>query len=111
VSAYAAAHPWEDFAETWAHYLHIVDTLEMAGALGMQVNPRVDKRGDLEGRVDFDAYRMRDTSQLVEAWVPFSVALNCLNRAMGLPDAYPFVLSAQVTAKLGFINDLVHGRV
>ena len=111
VSAYAAAHPWEDFAETWAHYLHIIDTLEMAGALGMEVNPRVDKSGQLEARVDFDAYRMRDTSQLIEAWVPIGVALNCLNRAMGLTDAYPFVLSAEVTAKLGFINDLVDGRV
>jgi hypothetical protein len=33
ISMYATMHPWEDFAETWAHYLHIVDTLETAGAL------------------------------------------------------------------------------
>src|ERR1700733_11416100 len=27
VTAYASSHPWEDWAETWAHYLHIIDTL------------------------------------------------------------------------------------
>jgi hypothetical protein len=111
VSAYATAHPWEDFAETWAHYLHIIDALEMARALGMQVSPRLDRGGDLEARIEFDAYRLHDTAQLVESWVPISVALNCLNRAMGLADAYPFVLSAEITRKLGFINDLIHARV
>ena len=30
VSTYAAAHPYEDWAETFAHYLHIVDALETA---------------------------------------------------------------------------------
>jgi hypothetical protein len=108
VSAYASAHPWEDFAETWAHYLHIVDTLEMAGALGMEVNPRLDKSGTLDARVDFDPYAMRGMGQIIDAWVPFSVALNCLNRTMGLADAYPFVLSPMVIGKLGFINDLAH---
>ncbi len=29
---YASAHAWEDWAETWAHYLHMVDTLETAAA-------------------------------------------------------------------------------
>jgi hypothetical protein len=47
VSAYATAHPWEDFAETWAHYLHIVDTLEMAANFGMQVAPGADRIGGL----------------------------------------------------------------
>ena len=41
VSAYATMHPWEDFAETWAHYLHIVDTLEMAYAFNVSISPRV----------------------------------------------------------------------
>jgi hypothetical protein len=47
VSAYATAHPWEDFAETRAHYLHIVDTLEMAANFGMQVAPGADRIGGL----------------------------------------------------------------
>ena len=43
VSAYASSHPWEDFAETWAHYLHMVDTLETASAFGLSVRPKVGK--------------------------------------------------------------------
>ena len=45
VTAYASAHPWEDFAETWAHYLHIVDTLETASAFGVRIAPAVDREG------------------------------------------------------------------
>ena len=40
VSAYASAHPWEDWAETWAHYLHMIDTLETAAACGLSLRPR-----------------------------------------------------------------------
>jgi hypothetical protein len=110
VSAYAAAHPWEDFAETWAHYLHMVDTLEMAGAFGLHIHPRLDKTGHHEAQVDFDPYGPCEFALLVEAWLPLTTALNSLNRAMGLPDLYPFVLSPAVIAKLGAIHGLVHGN-
>ncbi len=106
VSAYATAHPWEDFAETWAHYLHIVDTLEMARAFGMNVHPRIDKVGELNAHIDFDPY-VACFSQIIDAWVPLSVALNSLNRTMGQPDLYPFVLSAPAIEKLEFIHELV----
>jgi hypothetical protein len=109
VSAYASAHPLEDFAETWAHYLHLVDTLEMAGALGMQVRPRADKTGELRAKVDFDPYRDNEIGILIEAWLPLTIALNSLNRAMGLADLYPFVLSPRVIEKLGVIHRLVRG--
>jgi len=46
VSAYATSHPWEDWAETWAHYLHMVDTLETARSLGLALRPKVNE-GDL----------------------------------------------------------------
>ena len=109
VSTYATAHPWEDFAETWAHYLHIIDTLEMARALGLGIAPRVDRTGDLETEVDFDPYRATSIEPVVEAWVPLTVAQNSLNRCMGLDDAYPFVLSQPVVEKLAFIQSLVRG--
>jgi hypothetical protein len=109
VSAYAAAHPWEDFAETWAHYLHIVDALEMARAFGMYVNPPLVKSGELEAEVDFQPYRAPDVATLVETWIPLSNALNALNRTLGQPDIYPFVLSPAVIKKLGAIHDLIHG--
>jgi len=107
VSSYASAHPWEDFAETWAHYLHIVDTLEMARAFGMYINPPVAKSGELEAEVDFDPYRARDIAPLIDTWIPLSNALNSLNRALGQPDTYPFILSPMVIKKLGFVHDLV----
>jgi hypothetical protein len=108
VTPYATAHPWEDFAETWAHYLHIVDTLEMAGAFGMRIHPRLDQTGEYEARVDFDPYLVRDVGVLIDTWLPLSIALNSLNRTMGQPDIYPFVLSPGAIAKLGFIHDLIH---
>jgi hypothetical protein len=108
VSAYATAHPWEDFAETWAHYLHIVDTLEMASAFRLSVQPRVARTGDLDARIDIDPYRVRGARELVEAWLPLTYAVNSLNRCMGTPDLYPFVLSPPAIAKLDFIHRLVH---
>ncbi|KAA2214763.1 zinc-binding metallopeptidase family protein [Teichococcus oryzae] len=111
VSTYATAHPWEDFAETWAHYLHIIDTLEMARAFGIGIDPAVDRRDELTTEVDFDAYRSTSIEELMEAWVPLTVAVNSLNRCMGTPDLYPFVLSPAVVRKLGFIQALVHGRL
>jgi hypothetical protein len=110
ISAYATSHPWEDFAETWAHYLHIVDTLEMARAFGMYVHPRLAEPGELDARVTFDPYMLREPSPLIETWLPLSNALNSLNRAMGLPDIYPFILSPPVVEKLSAIHDIIHGN-
>ncbi len=110
ISAYASSHPWEDFAETWAHYLHIVDTLEMARALGMHVHPRLARPGELDAQVDFDPYRLRDPTPLIETWLPLSNALNNLNRTMGQSDIYPFILSPPVIEKLSAIHNLIHGN-
>jgi hypothetical protein len=110
VSAYATAHPWEDFAETWAHYFHIVDTLEVAGAFGVSTRPELTEGDELDAVVDFVAYRAASMSQLVESWLPLTIALNSLNRAMGQPDLYPFVLSEPAIEKLGFVHELVHAR-
>ncbi|WP_279482060.1 putative zinc-binding peptidase [Aureimonas sp. SK2] len=112
VSSYAAVHPWEDFAETWAHYLHIVDSLEVAGSWGMTIHPRLDRDGILTTDLDFKVYDDATTiEEINDGWLAVSQALNSMNRAMGLQDLYPFVLSPTVVAKLGFIHDLVHGRV
>lgn len=107
ISAYASAHPWEDFAETWAHYLHIVDTLGTAGAYGLRLRPDVDQTGDLATRIDFDSYHGQTIESLIEAWMPLTLAVNSLNRSMGLADLYPFVLSPPVITKLGFVHDLM----
>ncbi|MGD9923224.1 MAG: putative zinc-binding metallopeptidase [Pseudorhodoplanes sp.] len=107
VSAYASAHPWEDFAETWAHYFHIVDTLETARAFGVSTQPRVASAASLETPVDFDPYGAT-IDQLIEAWLPLTFAINSLNRSMGLNDLYPFVIAPAIVVKLDYVYRLVH---
>lgn len=109
VSAYATAHPWEDFAETWAHYLHIVDTLETARAFGLKIRPRITEGAELESEIDFNPHKARHIEDLIEPWLPLTYAVNSLNRSMGQPDLYPFILSASVIGKLGFMNGMVRG--
>ncbi len=108
VSAYATMHPWEDFAETWTHYLHMVDTLDTAASFGLAVEPDVDDPA-LSTEIGFDPYRARTVDRLVKAWLPLTIAVNSLNRSMGQPDLYPFVLGPAVIRKLEFIHRLVHG--
>jgi hypothetical protein len=112
ISAYAGAHPWEDFAETWAHYFHMIDTLETGRSFGIALSPRADREQVLSTSLDFDVYDPAATiTTLTTAWVALSLALNSFNRSMGLADAYPFVLSPKVIEKLGFIHALVHDHV
>ena len=92
ISAYAQAHPLEDWAESWAHYLHIVDTLETAKEFQM-----TESAGNLQ---DIDAW--------LDDWVDVSVALNALNRSMGLQDAYPFVYTAKIIEKLHFVHQVIY---
>lgn len=107
ISRYASSHPWEDFAETWAHYLHIVDTLEMASAFGVRVQP-ASGTSHLSTVIDFDPHQPGEINRLIDAWVPLAVSVNAINRCMGEPDLYPFVLTPEVITKLAFIHELVH---
>jgi hypothetical protein len=109
VSGYAASHPWEDFAETWAHYLHIVDTLEMAHAFGVDIHPTLDVGREMKTHIDFEPYCAQNIGELVDAWLPLTYALNSINRCMGQPDLYPFILTPAIVDKLGFIHAIVKG--
>jgi hypothetical protein len=110
VSAYATAHPWEDWAETWAHYLHMVDLLETAAAY----NTRVSIPG--QGVELDDVVNPLETGApafdvLVEQWVPLTLLVNSLNRSLGQEDAYPFALSPGALDKLRFVHDVIgHSR-
>lgn len=108
ISAYATAHPWEDFAETFAHYLHITDTVEMAAAFGLRARPGTRDENLAIPPVTFDPYMEPDMAAVIDHWIPLSGLINNLNRAVGQPDAYPFILTPPVIEKLAFINDLVH---
>jgi hypothetical protein len=108
ISAYATAHPWEDFAESWAHYLHIVDTLETATAFGLGIHPVAIQNSDLHADMNFNPHRAISAQVLIDAWLPLTFAMNNLNRSMGQADLYPFVVSEPVIAKLQFIHEIIH---
>jgi hypothetical protein len=107
VTSYASSHPWEDFAETWAHYFHMIDTLETAFAFGLRLRPKVAKGADLSTAVDFDPY-VSEMDRIIDAWLPLTFAANSLNRSMGQPDLYPFIVPPPVIWKLTLIHDLIH---
>jgi hypothetical protein len=98
ISSYATMHPAEDWAETFAHYLHIRDTIDTSAAFGFApAGTALDKT--LAGDTGFD--------RITELWLPLSWALNMINRSMGHSDLYPFVLPAAVLAKMRLIHHLI----
>ncbi len=107
VSAYAASHPWEDWAESWSHYLHMVDALETAWHLGFRTDPRLANADMLDSAPDFDPYLPASFDQLIGQWLPFTVALNSLNESMGQEPAYPFALASPTIDKLRFVHQIV----
>jgi hypothetical protein len=112
VSIYATAHPWEDWAETFAHYLHIRDTLQTAAAFGVVVaGPEVHAPPDPTAPLtSIPLEEMDDFDDLINAWLPLTYALNAVNRSMGKKDLYPFVLSPTVQEKLRLVHALVTRR-
>ena len=109
VSAYASVHPWEDWAESWAHYLHMVDTLDTALSFGVDTR-RLELEIDPFSR---DAlFRPNDPGAkrfltFLNAWIELSAVMNELARSMGQPDLYPFALPKPAVAKLQFIHLVV----
>jgi hypothetical protein len=107
VTRYAAAHPWEDWAETWAHYLHMIDSLETAYESGLWIRPR---RGDdpaFAPRPPKSANRVGPFNRMIARWMSLTYVLNDFNRGLGLQDAYPFVLTDPVLTKLEFVHETV----
>lgn len=104
ISAYAAMHPWEDFAETFAHLLHIIDTMATIGSFGMRMTHWPAR--ERQPAIDFDPY-VEPLDRLLAEWEPFAFAENTINRAMGQADLYPFHLTQTVIAKLGYVHGLV----
>ncbi len=107
ISPYASSHPWEDWAETWAHYLHLMDTLETAFSFGIRIQPdMIQDTKQIQASIQQDPYDMTDFNQIMKWWLPLTFAVNSLNRSMGHSDFYPFVISEQVVHKLEFIHAL-----
>ncbi len=91
ISAYASSHPMEDWAECFAHYLHIQDALETAIAQGIMPLPQVDN----------------DIDEQLLNWMTLAVSLNELNHSLGLGDAYPFLLPPLVIEKITHIHQVI----
>lgn len=106
VSAYATMHPAEDWAETFAHYLHLNGVLQTAAAYRLRVDGPVFADDDGLSS-DPSALRWRTIEELVDAWLPLSYALNAITRSVGGDDLYPFVLPPPVVVKLGVVHRLV----
>jgi hypothetical protein len=104
VSAYATMHPSEDWAETFAHVLHLRDTLQTAAAYGVRVDGPAG-RPDLHAEpVDAGAGGLRG---VLDDWLGLTYALNAVNRSLGFDDLYPFVLTPPVIDKLAFVDGLI----
>lgn len=110
ISQYATSHAWEDWAETWAHYLHIMDTVETGCAFGLSIHPRVINQPMLEVQDALDPYVEADFERIISAFVPMTFAINSFNRGMGIADVYPFVIAPRVKEKLIFIHQLVFAQ-
>ena len=107
VSAYASTHPFEDWAETFAHYLHIRDALQTSVAYGVIVNGPAIFNVDEAPLYSFPAANADGIQGLLDAWLPMTYALNAINRSMGAADLYPFIIRPAVIEKLAFIHHLV----
>lgn len=110
VSNYATTHPWEDWAETFAHYLHVRGTLQTAAAYGVYVEgPAALRHTPLAEHFRSDpahAHAKGSFASIMADWVPLTYALNEINRAMGKRPLYPFVLSPRVVEKLELVHEL-----
>ena len=95
----------EDWAETWAHYLHMTDALETAAACGLTCWPHRPDEPSLKAEVPSNSRASFD--RMIDEWFSLTYVLNNLNRGLGLPDSYPFALSTLVIEKLRFVHETV----
>jgi hypothetical protein len=111
ISSYATMHPWEDWAETWAHYLHIVDTIEAAYSFGLNIQPPGFSNDPyMRANILLDPYRLKDFETIFQYWLPLTFAMNTINRSMGGQDLYPFVINPKVKEKLRFVHKVIHSQ-
>lgn len=113
ISSYATMHPWEDWAETWAHFLHIRSTLETVTAFGVDISASRFRATPftrealylLAGGAPDDEFL-----KWINAWVVLTATFNEVARSMGQPDVYPFVLNGPAVTKLHFVHTVVNAR-
>lgn len=117
ISEYATMHPWEDFAETWAHYLHITDVLQtvashgmrLTGAVGAGLRETASAAVRTSPPLSKEAYHEMPMAEILALWNPLALAFNQVNRSMGKVDLYPFTITTPVREKLAFVHEVVGG--
>lgn len=107
VSAYASSRPHEDWAETCAHLLLIVDAVDTASAWGLRLRSEAADARPQEP----DLHRLSTDSLVLEQWLPVAQFLNAMHRSLGLRDSYPFLLTPGVVAKMRVACDLLRRAV
>jgi len=109
LTAYASSHPWEDWAETWAHYLHMVDAIDTAEAEGFSTRPSGFRWSAIFSirHAQADSYGEASFQSLLERWIPLTLSLNNLSRSLGHADFYPFVIPTAACRKLDFVHRVV----
>ncbi|MGB5944034.1 MAG: putative zinc-binding metallopeptidase [Leeuwenhoekiella sp.] len=110
ITKYASAHPWEDWAETWAHYLHIMDALETAYYFGLEINNTAIANTP-KSNIRIDPYTALNIEEMVNCYIPLTTTINAMNRGMGLSDIYPFVIREAIIDKMDFIHNLVLRKI
>lgn len=103
ISSYATAHAWEDWAETWAHYLHMMDSIGTA----ISSSVKIDKTHKGDPVFDHKELNPKSFDSIIEAWPALACLINSFNRSLGMPDAYPFLTATPVTEKLRFIHAVI----
>ena len=100
VTGRAESHPFEDWAETFAHYLHILDATDTAEAYRLPDGQcEMGRPQSSPGGGTF--------AEILRLWRPTAPAVNALAASLGLPAVYPFQLTGVVLQKFEF----VHARV
>ncbi len=109
ISAYATSHPWEDWSETFSHYLHMMDTIETAYDYGFAIHgERMTHPSEVFTPRTYASGAEGPTfAKILEDMISLTLVMNALNRSMGMPDPYPFALTKPVVDKLHFVHDVV----
>jgi hypothetical protein len=83
----------------------MTDAVETAVACGLALQPLRPDEPAMPPLAQ--GGRLGAFAERLDQWFALTYVLNNLNRSLGLPDAYPFLLSTPVIDKLRFVHDTI----
>jgi hypothetical protein len=115
ITTYASVHPWEDWAETWAHYLHMLDGTETARSFGLKgdavpipFTPFPTEVVTLPPQLSWPEGEEQEFLTLLHGWAKLAPAINEVVASLGHPTFYPFVFSESIIRKFFFVHHMVN---